>query len=50
MIRLPNITAATEAGQLQQIKTYLYQLAQELNWALSQLEENQNKEDANGKL
>ena len=49
MIRLPNITAATDSGQLQQIKTYLYQLVQELNWALDALEKNQSKEDANGK-
>ena len=37
-IRLPNITGATEAEQLQQIRSYLYQLAPQLNWALSTLE------------
>ena len=34
-IRLPNINAATEKEQLVQVKSYLHQLAQELNWALS---------------
>lgn len=37
-IRLPNITATTEREQLLQVKSYLHQLAQELNWALSNLE------------
>ena len=37
-IRLPNITAATEREQLMQVKSYLHQLAQELNWALSTIE------------
>lgn len=36
-IRLPNITAQTETEQLQQIKSYLFQLVGELNWALSAL-------------
>lgn len=39
-IRLPNINASTEAGQLQQIRTYLYQFAEQLNWALNTLETN----------
>lgn len=37
-IRLPNITAATEREQLMQVKSYLHQLVQELNWALSTIE------------
>ena len=37
-IRLPNITASTEREQLMQVKSYLHQLVQELNWALSSLE------------
>lgn len=37
-IRLPNITAPTEKEQLIQVKSYLHQLAQELNWALSSIE------------
>lgn len=34
-IRFPNITARSEAEQLQQVKSYLHQLAEQLNWALS---------------
>lgn len=34
-IRFPNITAASEAGQLAQIKSYLHQLAEQLNYSLS---------------
>lgn len=37
-IRLPNITAATEKGQLEQIRSYLYQFAEQLNWALSNID------------
>lgn len=37
-IRLPNITAPTEREQLIQVKSYLHQLAQELNWALTSIE------------
>ena len=37
-IRLPNITAGTEREQLIQVKSYLHQLAQELNWARSTIE------------
>ncbi len=37
-IRLPNITAADEAGQLAQIKSYLHQLADQLKWAFGILE------------
>lgn len=37
-IRLPNITATTEKGQLEQIRSYLYQFAQQLNWALGSIE------------
>lgn len=33
-IRLPNITGVTEKEQLAQVKSYLYQLAQQLQWAL----------------
>lgn len=41
-IRLPNITAKDEAGQIQQVRTYLYQLAQQLNWALNTIESAQS--------
>ena len=34
-LRLPNITASTEREQLSQIKSYLYQLASQLQWALN---------------
>lgn len=37
-IRLPNITAKDEAGQLQQVKSYLHQLVEQLNWALMTIE------------
>ncbi len=42
-LRLPNITATTERGQLEQIKGYLFQFAQELNFAVTALENNQSK-------
>lgn len=32
--RLPNITAQDLAGQMQQMKSYLYQMVEQLNWAL----------------
>ena len=34
-IRKPNINAPTEAGQLMQIRTYLYQVSEQLNWAFN---------------
>ena len=37
-IRFPNITAKDEAGQLIQVKSYLIQLAEQLNWALNTVE------------
>lgn len=37
-IRLPNITATTEAGKLQQVQSYMYQLVEQLNWALQTIE------------
>ena len=37
-IRLPNITGKTETEQLAQIKSYLYQFAGQLQWALSTVE------------
>lgn len=36
-IRLPNITATTEREQLAQVKSYLYQLAQQLQWAMDNI-------------
>jgi hypothetical protein len=37
-IRLPNITGKTDSEQLAQIKSYLYQFAGQLQWALSTVE------------
>ena len=37
-IRLPNITGRTETEQLTQIKSYLYQFAEQLQWALKNVE------------
>ncbi len=37
-IRLPNITAPTEEGKLQQMQSYMYQLVEQLNWALNTIE------------
>lgn len=37
-IRLPNITAPTEREQLVQMKSYLYQLAEQLQWALQNVD------------
>lgn len=37
-IRLPNITATTEKEQLQQVKSYLYQFAEQLRWAFGTIE------------
>ena len=37
-IRLPQITAASEREQLSQVKSYLYQLATQLQWALKNID------------
>ena len=37
-IRLPNITASTAQEQLIQVKSYLFSLTEQLNWALKTLE------------
>lgn len=47
-IRMPNITGKTETEQLQQIKSFLHQLVNELNWALSVMEPNNEQGKANG--
>ena len=41
-IRFPNITASTDAGKVEQIRNYLYQFAEQLNWALSSFEAAEN--------
>lgn len=38
-IRLPNINSATEQGQLTQMRSYLYQLVEQLNWALNTVQD-----------
>lgn len=43
-IRLPNITGATEAEQLSQMRSYLYQFAEQLQWALTTLEKGTSTE------
>lgn len=37
-IRLPNITAPTDAGKLQQMQSYMHQLVEQLNWALNNMD------------
>ena len=37
-IRMPNINATTAEGQLSQIRSYLYQFAEQLSWALNTVE------------
>ena len=37
-IRLPNITATTDSGKLQQVQSYLFQLVEQLNFALQSVE------------
>ena len=41
-IRLPNITATTEKEQLAQMKSYLFQLAEQLQWALKNVDTSNN--------
>lgn len=38
-LRFPKITSSTEAGQLQQIQSYMHQLVEQLNWALSNIDQ-----------
>lgn len=38
-IRLPNINSANEQGQLSQMRSYLYQLVEQLNWALNTVQD-----------
>lgn len=48
-IRLPNITGDSAAAQLAQIKSYLYQMVGQLNYALSTMESGTDIVDASGK-
>ena len=38
-IRLPNINSATEQGQLSQMRSYLYQLVEQLHWAVNTVQD-----------
>lgn len=42
-IRLPNITATTEKGQLEQMRSYLYQFAEQLQYAVNVINLNTEK-------
>lgn len=46
-IKLPNISATTDRGKLDQIRSYLYQLAEQLKWALNTLESNADERKQN---
>ena len=48
-IRFPNITAKDEAGQLVQVKSYLHQLVEQLNWAMNTLESGNSTSVENAK-
>lgn len=37
-IRLPNITATDPASQMSEVRSYLYQMVEQLNWALNTLD------------
>ena len=42
-IRFPNITAQTDSGKIEQIKSYLFQLADQLKWALNSIDSSDAK-------
>ena len=44
-IRLPNINGTTEKEQLVQIRSYLYQFAEQMNWAMKTIESGQDSDD-----
>lgn len=43
-IRLPNITATDEAGQIAQIRSYLHQFAEQLQWAFNSISNGETME------
>lgn len=47
-LRLPNITAPTPEGQLEQIKSYLYQMTRQLSWAFESMESESGGSAPNG--
>ena len=42
-IKFPNITAPNDSGKIEQIRSYLYQLADQLKWALNSIDDNSAK-------
>lgn len=46
-IRLPNITATDPASQMAQMRSYLYQMVEQLNWALATIEVRDSSESSN---
>lgn len=42
-ISRPNINAPTEAGRFEQVRSYLYQISEQLNWALNSIETDTSK-------
>ena len=46
-IRFPSITGKTEVEQLTQVKSYLHQMVEQLNWAFSTIETKSTSEAAN---
>lgn len=49
-IRLPNITAATPELQISQMQSYMYQLVQQLNWALNAVDSASREENPDVEL
>lgn len=45
-INLPKITATTPSEQIRQMHSYLYQVVEQLNWALSNVDNNNNISNA----
>lgn len=47
-LKLPNIGNGEPEKQIQELKRYLYQLVEELNWALQTLEKDMGKDEEKG--
>ena len=46
-IRLPNITATNTSGQVAQLQSYMYQMVQQLNWALNTINSAESGDTSN---
>lgn len=44
-IRLPKVNATDTEGQIRQIMSYMYQMVEQLNWALNTLEKNAGRQE-----